>query len=99
MLLEATRWRCSSAAQGWKGRPSLKEAPRFQNWLVLTDNGIMSFVCDAGGVAGGGAGAGVPGGRSYSQIPERSGCPSVALGAGPDKFGLPSAVLGTLGVG
>ena len=44
MLFEATRWRCSSAAQGWKGRPSLNDAPRFQNWLVLTDSGIISFV-------------------------------------------------------
>jgi hypothetical protein len=63
MLLEAAHRRCSSAAQGWNGRPSLKEAPRFQNWLVRTERGIMSFVADVDGVAVGGVGAGVPGGR------------------------------------
>src|SRR5579872_1024932 len=97
MLLEAARWRCSSAAQGWNGRPSLNEAPRFQNWLVLTDSGIMSLV--AGACGSGLAGAGVPGGRWYCQIPDRSGWPSAALGVGPERFGLPSAVLETPGVG
>ena len=62
MLLEAARWRCSSAAQGWNGSPSLKDAPRFQNWLVLTDSGIMSFAA-AVFLGSGLAGAGVPGGR------------------------------------
>jgi hypothetical protein len=32
-------------------------------------------------------------------MPERSGLPSRALGVGADRFGLPSAVLGTSGVG
>src|SRR5579859_5163938 len=103
LLFEATRCRCSSAAQGWKGRPSLNCAPRFQKGLVLTESGMISGVAEDGAEdVGGGAGVGTPGtglGRSCCQTPERSGLPSAVLGAGPDKFGLPSAVLGTPGVG
>src|SRR5689334_12349438 len=94
LLFSATRWRWSSAAQGWNGRPSLKDAPRFQNWLVRTEAGMMSLFPGSGL-----AGAGVPGGRWYCHTPDRSGLPSAVLGVGPERFGLPSAVLGTPGVG
>src|SRR5262245_43005780 len=86
LLLLATRWRCNSAAQGWKGRPSLKEAPRFQNWLVRTDRGMISRGCEADG-GGSGASGGVPGGRVYNQTPEKSTFPSAVLGVGPFRFG------------
>src|SRR5690242_20614304 len=92
LLLVATRCRCSSAAHGWNGRPSLKEAPRFQNWLVRTEAGIMSPDEDGAGGAGAAAapGAGEPGGRLYSHTPERSGLPSAVRGVGAVRFGLPS---------
>src|SRR6185369_5116889 len=37
--------------------------------------------------------------RKFSQIPERSGLPSAVRGAGAFRFGFPSAVFGTPGVG
>jgi hypothetical protein len=36
---------------------------------------------------------------SVSQMPEKSGLPSVVLGVGADKFGFPSGALGTFDVG
>src|SRR5712691_3613137 len=36
---------------------------------------------------------------SISQVPERSGLPSAARGAGAERLGWPLGVLGTLGVG
>src|SRR5204862_3197756 len=97
LLLLATRCRCSSAAQGWNGRPSGNAAPRFQNWLSRTASGTSSVLVDVACVAG--VGSGAPGGRLYCQTPERSGLPSVVLATGPDRLGLPSAFFGTPGVG
>src|SRR6266852_3009027 len=104
LLFSATRCRWSSAAQGWRGRPSLKDAPMFQNWLRRTEAGIISGLAPgvAGGVADAGAGAGAPGGgvgRAYCQIPVRSGLPSAVFGVGAVRFGFPSAVLRTPAVG
>ncbi len=67
----------------------MNDAPRFQNWLVLTPVGMISPPAPAalgvGGGAGGGEDGGVPGGLMYCQIPEKSGLPSAVLGVGPFK--------------
>src|SRR5580700_132188 len=100
LLLLATRCRCSSAAHGWNGRPSLNDEPIFQKGLLLTIFRKSSLVANvlkfgpAAGRAPAGAGA-----RELSHMPLRSGLPSAVLGAGALRFGLPSGVLGTPGVG
>src|ERR1700733_2722859 len=107
LLLSATRCLCSSAAQGWNGKPSGKEEPMFQNALFLTrarksslvfkPEKISPFAAGAfefAAAAGAGAGA-----RKFSQMPVRSGFPSAVLGVGALRFGFPSAVLGMPGVG
>src|SRR5580658_4047951 len=90
-----------SAAQGLSGsRPSLNPAPMLKKVAAGGPS-------DAGAGGGGGGGAPSTGGtgggpprparpmlpRLFSQIPERSGCPSAVLGAGPSSFGFPSGVL------
>src|SRR2546425_423582 len=90
LLFESFRAFLSSAAHGWKGRPSGIPA-------AISKNVAM------GGVPGG-AGIGVPvvpppWPRNLIQIPDKSGLPSAVLGVGASRIGSPLAVRGTPGVG
>src|SRR5436309_4144198 len=110
LLLSAIRFFTSSAAQGCKGRPSLKPAPTSRNVAAATPSaGVV-----AGGLGGGGPAVGAPaapptfpdrnpgpspGGLGFCQMPERSGFPSAVLGAGAFRSGSPLGVFGTRAVG
>src|SRR5579883_1992857 len=100
LLLSATRSRCSSAPQGVNGRPSWKDEPRFQNGLrrAAARKSSLDAAAPAGRVFRDAAST-APTGRETSQMPLRSGLPSAVLGVGALRFGFPSAVRGTPGVG
>src|SRR5262245_19591336 len=84
LLLSSMRFFSNSAAHGRSGRPSLKPVPTFLN---VATTGVP------GGGSSGAAPRPLPG--NPRQTPEKSGLPSVVLGAGAFNSGLPSAVLGT----
>src|SRR5262245_44747659 len=95
LLLSASRCFCSSAAHGRSGTGSLSPYLMFQNTVMIT--GIVPSprgeppVPDTLSVRGNV--------MTFCQRPDRSGLPSAVLGVGAVRFGLPSAVRGTPGVG
>src|SRR5438552_14266418 len=103
LLFSARRAFTRSEAQGSIGRPSLNPEPTFLNEAL---GGVPGGSSGGGAPLGGPpplAPLGPPGppgpprppAPRRSQIPERSGWPSGALGAGASSFALPSGVRGT----
>src|SRR5262245_51490938 len=87
LLLSAMRFFTSSAAHDWMGNPSGNPRPTLAN---VATGGVP-------GGGGGGGGAGAPpwprcpaGTLTFSQIPDKSGFPSAAFGAGAFMLGFPS---------
>src|SRR5690349_430563 len=91
LLLLSTRWRCSSAAQGVKGRAAGRAAHRFDVWLSRIASGVRGDVVTSRESP---AFTGGCGPRTYCEAPEKSGLPSAVLGVGPFRSALPSGVLG-----